>query len=157
MIEAIAIPILTKAIDFLFDESKKILEERRKRREKFDVREKSNDGIQTKNGSTMPLPHEQTISNRSDALSFLIEESAWKEKESEINNLLELLEIQRKNYNLHAKQYAYYGEADVPQRIIHSIDNDEKEIMKTSKKLQDALSNVYKAKVSAVEETEFND
>ena len=46
MIEAVTVPIIVKAVEFLFDESKKILEERRIRRQGEIKSSKSNNSNQ---------------------------------------------------------------------------------------------------------------
>jgi hypothetical protein len=150
MIEVVAVPILVKAVDFLFDECRNILKERRTRTEQQD---KNNAKFKDE---SLVSTGEKIISSGEEALRMSIEESIWKEMENEVKHLVEILEIQKKNYYLHMKQYEIYGDADVPQRIMHSVEKDEQGIADTGNKLQLALSKIYKAKISALEESDVD-
>ena len=146
MIEAVGIPILLKAVDFLFEEGKKILQERRERR-------KAEQDVEV----TMPemtgksLPSEVKVSDTIDtkevAKSQKISESAWLNSEAKIKHLMSLLEIHTKNYYLAKEQYAKWGSSLVPPIIVNNLTEEEDAVVETMKTLQLELGKVYGKKV----------
>src|SRR6188474_2830831 len=89
MLEPIHIPILLKAIDFVFDEGRKILEERRERRK-------------ASAAATKPEPVEiqETNQTKQDLLTSKVDEILWKDHELEVQHLVRLLETYSRNYHL---------------------------------------------------------
>jgi hypothetical protein len=144
MLETVSVPILLKAVEFLFDEGRKILEERRERRKA------QNTAIEEKT-ETSPLrntlPDETTkievIKSKEAALAMPIPESAWKESEAKVKHLMALLDIYTKNYYLAKEAYAKWGSALVPPIIIHNLSEAEDGVAKTSYELQSILSKTY--------------
>lgn len=150
MLETIAIPILLKAVEFLFGEGSKILEERRERRkaEQEAKKEKPGDTASSSASATKPA---DMIQSKEAALSQPVAETAWSNSEASIKHLLSLLEIHTKNYYLAREQHAKWGSALVPPIIVSNLTEAENEIAKTTKELQAALSKVYGKKVAAPE------
>lgn len=159
MIEVAAIPILMKAVDFLFVEGSKILQERRERR-KAELETKSNTTTSQPTGekenaettqpteSTVAEPTNGTevpnvIQSKETALNIPVDEAIWKDSEAEVKHLLSLLEVYAKNYYLAKEQYAKFGSALVPSIIVHNLAEAEDGIAATTEDLQTALSRVY--------------
>ena len=150
MLETIAIPILLKAVEFLFGEGSKILEERRARR-KADQETKKEKPQDTASSSASTTKPADVIQSKEAALSQPVAETAWSDSEANIKHLLSLLEIYTKNYYLAREQYAKWGSALVPPIIVSNLAEAENEIAKTTKELQATLSKVYEKKVAAPE------
>lgn len=151
MLETIAIPVLLKAVDFIFGEGSKILEERRERRNA-----PQQETVKEQPVTTIPPPQSIELSSdiirsKAVALSQPIAEAAWLDSEANIKHLLVLLEIHTKNYHLAKEQYAKWGSALVPPIIIHNLTEAENEIAATTRKLQTTLSKVYNKNVAAFE------
>ena len=138
MLDPVAVPILLKTLDFLFEEGRKILQERRERR---NARKPSN--IDSNKPATTENNNALAIQSKDKAIRTRIEESAWLASEDEIIHLLSLLDVYTKNYYLAKEQYAKYGGALVPQVIIHNLTEAEDGIELTMKKVKLALSKVY--------------
>ena len=146
MIDPTTLPILLKAIDFVFDEGRKILEERRERR---------------KNGDTAPVPENPEPSKevppaevqvnkeiKQDLLSSKIDEILWQDHELEVKHLVKLLETYSRNYHLASEQYAKWGSALVPPIIVHNMTEAENSMIETLKQLETVLSKVYKKDIT---------
>jgi len=146
MIDPTTLPILLKAIDFVFDEGRKILEERRERR---------------KNGDSAPLPEnpepskeappvevQATQETKQDLLSSNIDEILWQDHELEVKHLVKLLETYSRNYHLASEQYAKWGSALVPPIIVHNMTEAENSMIVTLKQLETVLSKVYKKDIT---------
>src|SRR5688572_30267520 len=124
MIDVAQLPILLKAVDFVFEEGRKILEERRERR-------KAN---ATPPDGKSEEPAEETASAetqkqtevKQDLLSSKIDEILWKDHEAEVKHLVRLLETYSHNYHLTKEQYAKWGSALVPPIILHNMTEAEK-------------------------------
>jgi hypothetical protein len=149
MLETAAIPMLLKAVDFLFGEGSKILQERRERRltkEKIKQNEKE----------IPPTVNESKVIHSKDViLAEPILESNWLDSKAKVEHLLRLLEIHTKNYYLAQEKYAKWGSELAPAIIVHSRDESENEIAKISKELQDLLSEVYAKKIAVPEVEEI--
>ena len=147
MIKAVAIPILVKAVEFLFGEGCKILRERRERRKD---QQKTHDG-----GLKTPIDlasrKDEIIESKEAALDQAVIESRWFDSETNVKHLLSLLRIQTKSYYLAKEQYAKWGSALVPPIIVYNLTEAEDEIAKTTKDLQRALSRIYGKEVFAPE------
>jgi hypothetical protein len=146
MIDPTTLPILLKAIDFVFDEGRKILEERRERR---------------KNGDSAPVPENPELSQevpptevqaatetKQDLLSSKIDEIRWQDHELEVKHLVKLLETYSRNYHLTSEQYAKWGSALVPPIIVHNMTEAENSMIETLKQLETVLSKVYKKDIT---------
>ena len=162
MIEVVAIPILIKAVDFLFEEGSKILQERRERR-KDDQDAKKSDressviqpaskvqdtsiaqsvestAAQATDGVKTP----GIIKSKETAMSTPVDEVAWKNSKTEVEHSISLLEVYTKNYHLAKEQYAKFGSALVPPIIVHNLTEAEDGIATTTENLQTVLSKVY--------------
>ena len=144
MLETVSIPILLKAVEFLFDEGKKILEERRERR-------KAQSTVTDEKPETLPsknLPSEETskteiIKSKEAAVALPVSSSAWVDSEEKIKHLMALLEIYSKNYYLAKEEYAKWGSALVPPIIVHNLSEAEDGVAKTTSELQSILNKVY--------------
>lgn len=143
-VEAFSIPILSKAIEFLFDQGKRILEERRERR----LAEKQSQGnIDATNQTIEHLKTNivitESIKSKEDAATFKIDSTLWSKKEVEVNHLISLLEIHTKNYYLSKEKYAKWGSTMVPNIIVHELEEAEEQIARTIEQLERTLSRVY--------------
>ncbi len=139
MIDAIQLPILLKAIEFVFDEGHKILEERRERRK-----------AQENPPQAEPQPAEETavvqVQNpptKQDLLAAKIDEILWKDHETDVQHLVRLLEIYSRNYQLAKEQYAKWGSALVPPIIANNLSEAENAMLATIKQLEGVLSKIY--------------
>lgn len=147
MIEIVAIPILLKAVDFLFGEGSKILEERRERRQaQLEPQKEKENALSTVQPSESP---KEVIQSKETALKQPIPETAWLDSEARIRHLMSLLEVHTKNYYLAKEQYAKWGGTLVPPIILHNLSEAEDQIAATTKELQAALSKVYGKRVTA--------
>jgi hypothetical protein len=149
LIEALAIPLLSKAIDFLFEEGKKILEERRKRKESEQKNPASNLSDTNK---PISRPIMVTISSKEEAMNQSISESSWLNSEERIKHLMSLIEIHSRNYYHAKEQYAQWGSALVPAIIVNNLKESEDAVGDTIKELEIALTNLYGKKVKIGDE-----
>ena len=136
MLEPISIPILMKAVEFLFDEASKILQERRERRKKELGSKQLEDKFD--NRTT-----ENTIATKDAALGTPIDSILWGSLEAEVKHLVSLLDVYTKNYYLAKEQYAKFGSAMVPPVIVHNLAEAEDGIVDTADRLRKTLSKVY--------------
>ncbi len=163
MIDPIQLPILLKAIDFVFEEGHKILEERRERRKAqenpptTDIQEPAKVEIQkpaevvtamevapAEAGIVEAPPKEPT---KQDLLAAKIDEIRWKNNELEVQHLVRLLETYSRNYQLAKEQYAKWGSALVPAIIVNNLNEAENSVFETIKQLEAALSKVYEKEI----------
>ena len=140
MIDPTQLPILLKAIDFIFEEGRKILEERRERR-KLSVPAPESDSPEPE---PAPVEIEKQQEIKHDLLTSKIDEIQWQNHELEVKHLVKLLETYSRNYHLASEQYAKWGSALVPPIIVHNMNEAENAIAVTLKKLEAVLSKVYK-------------
>jgi hypothetical protein len=147
MLDPIHIPILLKAIDFIFDEGRKILEERRERRKMGEATAANTTpepSPQPDPASTSePADPQETNQIKQDLLTSKIDEIRWKDHELEVQHLVRLLETYSRNYHLASEQFAKWGSALVPPIIVHNMTEAENSMVETLKKLEDVLSKVY--------------
>jgi hypothetical protein len=149
MLEPLQIPILLKAIDFIFDEGRKILEERRERR-------KTSAASSTVEPTTEPEPVpepgpteiQEADQAKQELLTSRIDEILWKDHELEVQHLVRMLETYSRNYHLASEQYAKWGSALVPPIIVHNMTEAENSVVETLKKLEDVLSKVYEKDIT---------
>lgn len=148
MIDPTQLPILLKAIDFIFDEGHKILDERRERRKK-------NDGVpQIEETSAekeiMPAEPEKVAEIKQDLVTSKIDELLWQNHEAEIKHLVRLLETYSNNYHLAKEQYAKWGSALVPPIIVHNLADAENSMIETMGQLEAILSKVYNKDIQSI-------
>lgn len=157
MLDPIQIPILLKAIDFVFDEGRKLLEERRERRKNSEASAASAPAPTSETPAPAPEPRPEEVHESSklkqDLLTSKIDEILWKNNEAEVQHLVRLLETYARNYYLASEQYAKWGDALVPPIIVHNRAQAESAMSETLKKLEDVLSKVYKKDISPNQET----
>ena len=149
MLEPIHIPILLKAIDFIFDEGRKILEERRERR-KMSAASSTTEPISEPEPAPEPGPSEIQEPNQAkqDLLTSRINEILWKDHELEVQHLVRMLETYSRNYHIASEQFAKWGSALVPPIIVHNMTEAENSMVETLKKLEDVLSKVYEKDIT---------
>lgn len=148
MIDPVQLPLLLKAIDFVFEEGRKILEERRERRKMNDALPKSEDSEPTKEPALPDPEDEKRI--KQDLLTSQVDELLWQNHQLEIQHLVKLLETYSQNYHLAREQYAKWGDALVPQIIVHNMQDAENSMIETTKQLEIVLSKVYKKDISPI-------
>ena len=149
MIDTVQLPILLKAIDFVFDEGRKILEERRERRKQSDGPSKKEALEPAK--EVVPSKPEMEKETKQDLLVTKVDEILWQDYEEEVKHLLRLLETYSRNYQLAKEQYAKWGGALVPPIIVNNMTEAENSMIESMEKLQNILSKVYKKDVRPIE------
>ena len=147
MLDTIHIPILLKAIDFVFDEGRKILEERRERRKTEALPQ--NSGAPEPEAEITPAEIQQRNEIKQDLLKSKVDEILWQNHELEVKHLVKLLETYSRNYHLASEQYAKWGSTLVPPIIMHNLTDAENAMAETIKKLEIVLSKVYKKDINA--------
>ena len=146
MIDPTQLPILLKAIDFVFDEGRKILEERRERRKQS--ASASAGEPQEPEKETTPAEIQGQNEIKQDLLASKIDEILWQNHEMEIKHLVKLLETYSRNYHLASEQYAKWGSALVPPIIVHNMTEAENSMIDTIQRLETVLSKVYKKDIT---------
>lgn len=146
MLETVQIPILLKAIEFIFDEGRKILEERRERRKTEALAQ--NSPAPEPEPETTPEKIQERNELKQDLLKSRVDEILWQNHELEVKHLVKLLETYSRNYHLASEQYAKWGSALVPPIIVHNMTEAENSMVETIKKLEDVLSKVYKKDIT---------
>jgi hypothetical protein len=146
MIDPTQLPILLKAIDFIFEEGRKILEERRERR-KLSVPAPESERPDP-DPAPAPAEIEKQQEIKQDLLTSQIDEIQWLNHELEVKHLVKLLETYSRNYHLASEQYAKWGSALVPPIILHNLTEAENSIAETLKKLETVLSKVYQKDIT---------
>ena len=147
MIDPIQIPLLLKAVDFVFEEGRKILEERRERRKN----DNSSKNEVPEPEETDPAVVQKQAEVKQDLLASKIDEKIWQNHEQEVQHLVRLLETYSRNYYIAREQYAKWGSALVPPIIMHNLTEAENSMVGTLKKLEDVLSKVYKKDIQTME------
>ena len=140
MIDPTQLPILLKAIDFVFEEGRKILEERREQRKK--QAEITNVEAGPSQEAALPSP-EKADEIKQDLLASKVDELLWHTHEQEIEHLVRLFETYSRNYYLAREQYAKWGDALVPPIIVNNLRDAETSMMDTIKRLETVLTKVY--------------
>ena len=145
MIETVAIPVLLKAVDFLFGEGSKILQERRKRHQ---VKNDSDHQLVNQPPTSVQTTEDKSvIKTRDDALRQSVQESLWLKSEEKVRHLLSVLDIYTKNYYLAQEKYAKWSSSLVPPIIVHELSESEDKIAETMEELRVTLSRVYQKAV----------
>jgi hypothetical protein len=148
MIDPMQLPILLKALDFVFDEGRKILEERRERRKQEST--PKSDAQESIAEATLPEP-EKAQEVKQDLITSKIDEILWKNHEGEVQHLVRLLETYSRNYQIAKEQYAKWGSALVPPIIVSNMNEAENSMLETIQRLETILSKVYKKDVSPIQ------
>ena len=156
MLDVIELPVLMKAVDFLFEEGRKILEERRERRKA----QGAPAPVEEKESAAEPAvpaalsESKGEVEAREEAkqglLSTKVDEVQWKGHEREVQHLVKLLETYSRNYHLAKEQYAKWGSALVPPIVAHNLSEAEDAMIETSKQLEAVLSKVYNKDIQVV-------
>jgi len=141
MLDPTALPVLLKALDFLFGEGSKIMQERRERRKAQEKPLKPTEVVTTATSSQDRK--DSSIRSRDEALKLKITQVAWASSEEQISHLLSLKEIYTRNYHLAKEQYALFGNALVPQVIIHNLNEAENGIESTMNELKVIVEKLY--------------
>jgi len=154
MIDPTQLPILLKAIDFVFEEGHKILEERRERRKAKDAPSQNGEQepakeiapVETKKeAEAQEVQLQETV--KQDLLVSQVDELLWRNHEEEVQHLVRLLETYSRNYHLAKEQYAKWGSALVPPIITHNMTEAENAVVETVQRLEVVLSKVYKKEI----------
>jgi hypothetical protein len=140
MLEAAGVPVLVAAINFLFGEASKVLQERRERKRQ-DQPSDSTSGTEAQDKGEQVAA--DAISTKEEGLRQEVDKARLSANEADIHHLLSLLKIQSRNYQLAEEQYALWGKGLVPQIIVHNLEEAENGVADTTQKLQDKLSTVY--------------
>jgi len=146
MIDPVQLPILMKAIDFVFEEGRKILEERRERRKINDASPDGKDQEPAK--ETIPFEVQESKEVKQDLLASKIDEMLWKIHEREVESLVKQLEKHTQNYYTLKEQFAEFGSAYAPPHIMSQMREREDFIIETRKRLESVLSKIYKIDLS---------
>ena len=142
MIETVQIPILLKAIDFVFEEGRKILEERRERRKTSETLSKTDDQEPETEVTSVEAQKQDEV--KQELLSSKIDEILWKNHEKDVQHLVKLLGKHSDNYRHAKEQYAAWGSALVPPIIVNNMTEEENKMVETIKELEVILSKIYK-------------
>lgn len=150
MLETIQIPILLKAIDFVFEEGRRIFEERRARRKAEEASAQSVETEPVKESAPAEKPNEEPAaeSAKQDLIASKIDKLLWRDHEEEVQHLVRLLETYTRNYQLAKEQYAKWGSALVPPIIMHNLTEAENSVVETTQKLEAVLSKVYQKDIT---------
>jgi len=175
MIDPTQLPLLLKVLDFLFDEGRKILQERREIRQaerqkgnlqpsnehKMSDSQASSDSeesLQTSNLSAETGSVELTqsagvsLSTKDDFMGQKVIDEEWTLYETELAHTFELMEIYTRNYRLAKEQVAMWGEAMVPQIILHNLREAESGLISSQHRVQEILSKIYGKKVNILDQ-----
>lgn len=142
MIDPTQLPILLKAIEFVFDEGRRILEERRERRKRLESLPPAEEKEPTR--ETARREPEKEVELKQDLLASKVDELLWRNHEQEVQHLVRLLETYSRNYHLAKEQYAKWGDALVPPIVVNNLADAENSMIATLQRLETVLSKVYK-------------
>jgi len=148
MIDPVQLPILMKAIDFVFDEGRKILEERRERRKMNDNPENSENQEPAK--EIAPPEAQEKNEIKQNLIASKIDELLWQNHEWEVESLVRQLETHTRNYHILREQYAKYGSADVRPITVHNLIEAENSMIETKQRLEIILSKIYKKDIHPI-------
>lgn len=153
MIDPIQLPILMKAIDFVFEEGRKILQERRERRQAQEnaAKAETQPPVYTTPQATTEVVAPTQDQVKQDLLASKIDEILWQNHEAEVQHLVRLLDTYCRNYQIAREQYAKWGSALVPPIIVHNLNEAEDASLQTIEKLKAVLAKVYEKEIPAAE------
>jgi hypothetical protein len=140
MLEAAQVSILAKAVDFIFEQGRLILQERRERRKAMATTPAQDSDF----GPDEPVL--STKLSKTEALRTPIRIATWSVREAEVKHLVSLLEIQARNYWLAKEQYARWGSAMVPPVVVSNLEEAENSVSETTERLHAILSELYQEK-----------
>src|SRR3972149_812188 len=146
MLEAAQVSILAKAIDFLFEQGRLILQERRERRQKAEANQTPD---QPGSDRALDQPVPALNLTQAEALRTPLRMSPSAMREAEGEHLVSLLEIQARNYWLAEGEKARWGSAMVPPVIVSNLEEAENSDSETSVRLNTILSELYQDKLEA--------
>jgi len=149
MIDATQLPILLKAIDFVFEEGRKILEERRERRKMQDQPPTSEEKSSAQ--EIVPVTPEKALEIKQDLLASRVDEILWHNNEQELQHLVRLYDTYSRNYYLAREQYAKWGDALVPPIIVNNLRDAENSMIETIQRLETVLSKIYKKEIPSIQ------
>ena len=149
MIDPTQLPLLIKAVDFVFEEGHKILEERRERRKKTNDVASDSEDPEPASELVLPKPEDEK-EIRQDLLTTKIDDLLWQNNQLEIQHLVKLLETYSHNFYLAKEQYAKWGDALVPPIIVHNMQDSENSMLETIKQLEIVLSKVYNKDINLI-------
>jgi hypothetical protein len=142
MIDPTTLPILLKAIDFVFEEGRKILEERRERRK---LQDQPTAGKETSSSQEIaPLEPERAVEIKQDLLASRVDEMLWHNNEQELQHLVRLYDTYSRNYYLAREQYAKWGDALVPPIVANNLREAENSMVETLQRMESVLTKIYK-------------
>ena len=138
MLEAAQVSLLTQALDFIFEQGRLILQERRERRKATAVvpagaAPEADSGARSLSARLTKL----------EAMHTPIRLSAWSVREAEVRHLVSLLNVQTHNYWLAKEQYARWGSAMVPPVIAGNLEEAENSVSETAARLNTILEELY--------------
>jgi hypothetical protein len=145
MIDPTTLPILLKAIDFVFEEGRKILDERRERRKTQEPLPSSEE--KPSSAEIVPLQPEQAVEIKQDLLASKVDEILWHNNEQELQHLVRLFDTYSRNYYLAREQYAKWGDALVPPIIVNNLRDAENSMVDTIQRMETVLSKIYKKEI----------
>lgn len=149
MIDPTTLPILLKAIDFVFEEGRKILEERRERRKVQDPPITGEE--QSPSQAIVPLEPEKAVELKQDLLASKVDEILWHNNEQELQHLVRLYDTYSRNYYLAREQYAKWGDALVPPIIVNNLNEAESSMVDTINRLEAVLSKIYQKEIPTIQ------
>jgi len=149
MIDPTQLPILLKAIDFVFEEGRKILDERRERRKMQDQHPSSEEKSSPK--EIVPLQPEKAVEIKQDLLASKVDEILWHNNEQELQHLVRLYDTYSRNYYLAREQYAKWGDALVPPIIVNNLREAENSMIATIQRMETVLSKIYKKDIPPIQ------
>lgn len=140
-VKTLDIPILVNAIDFLFEEGKRILLERKELR-------KNDAGTARSETEIINEPHDTDVTGHLiDSKEQLLKQQLllrnWNNSESKVEQLMRLIKIYTRNYDLAKQQSAQWGSALVPPIVVNSLQEAEDSIFDTVTKLTAVLTDVF--------------
>jgi len=150
MIDPTQLPILLKAIDFVFEEGRKILQERRERRRTQDNAPKDEIQVQEPAKESAPLEIREKNEIKQELIASKIDEILWQNHEMEVQHLVRLLETYSRNYQLSREQYAKWGSALVPPIIVNNLNEAENSVIETTRQLETILAKIYKKDINPI-------
>ena len=129
----------------LFDEGRKILDERRERRKMSDASAAATTGQTPPPSEELPPAEVAAHADKAkkELLTSRIDAIHWQNHELEVQHLVRLLETYSRNYHLASEQYAKWGSALVPPIVVHNLAEAENAVAETLKSLETVLSKVY--------------
>lgn len=157
MLEAAAVGVFTKSVDFLFDECKKVLDERRERRRAQLGEKKEAPAPPAQTGASAPessTPAPAAITTKEEALRQPVNPSTWMESQAQLEHLNHLMGIHLKNYRLYQVQYATFTPLYAPPHIVSALEHEEKQVLEVGREIERLLSGIFKTKVALLPDTD---